>query len=298
VVIFTIYIDIVLLENLLMNYIILYATSIITKSKISILRIIISSLIGAIYSIVIYVTNLSILSNLIPKILLSIVMVFIAYNPTKIKILGRQILFFYLTSFVFGGVSLALIHFINPQSIFNLKDISIEENTIKIIILSGVLGFFIIIIAFKLARSKVSKKDMFCNIKIKLNQKIIETTAMIDTGNLLKEPITDIPVIIVEHTLLYGIMPKEILNNLEKILCGNFDNIPEKIKNEYIARLKVIPYSSLGKQNGMLIGIKADSVEIQKTDENIIRSQIVIGIYDKSLTKKGEYRALLGIDLI
>jgi stage II sporulation protein GA (sporulation sigma-E factor processing peptidase) len=225
-------------------------------------------------------------------------MVFIAYNPTKIKILGRQILFFYLTSFVFGGVSLALIHFINPQSIFNLKDISIEENTIKIIILSGVLGFFIIIIAFKLARSKVSKKDMFCNIKIKLNQKIIETTAMIDTGNLLKEPITDIPVIIVEHTLLYGIMPKEILNNLEKILCGNFDNIPEKIKNEYIARLKVIPYSSLGKQNGMLIGIKADSVEIQKTDENIIRSQIVIGIYDKSLTKKGEYRALLGIDLI
>lgn len=297
-VIFTIYIDIVLLENLLMNYIILYATSIITKSKISILRIIISSLIGAIYSIVIYVTNLSILSNLIPKILLSIVMVFIAYNPTKIKILGRQILFFYLTSFVFGGVSLALIHFINPQSIFNLKDISIEENTIKIIILSGVLGFFIIIIAFKLARSKVSKKDMFCNIKIKLNQKIIETTAMIDTGNLLKEPITDIPVIIVEHTLLYGIMPKEILNNLEKILCGNFDNIPEKIKNEYIARLKVIPYSSLGKQNGMLIGIKADSVEIQKTDENIIRSQIVIGIYDKSLTKKGEYRALLGIDLI
>lgn len=281
-----------------MNYIILYATSIITKSKISILRIIISSLIGAIYSIVIYVTNLSILSNLIPKILLSIVMVFIAYNPTKIKILGRQILFFYLTSFVFGGVSLALIHFINPQSIFNLKDISIEENTIKIIILSGVLGFFIIIIAFKLARSKVSKKDMFCNIKIKLNQKIIETTAMIDTGNLLKEPITDIPVIIVEHTLLYGIMPKEILNNLEKILCGNFDNIPEKIKNEYIARLKVIPYSSLGKQNGMLIGIKADSVEIQKTDENIIRSQIVIGIYDKSLTKKGEYRALLGIDLI
>ena len=49
-----------------------------------------------------------------------------------------------------------------------------------------------------------------------LNGKIIcETTAMIDTGNLLKEPITNTPVIVVEHTLLYDCIPKEILNHLD-----------------------------------------------------------------------------------
>ena len=41
---------------------------------------------------------------------------------------------------------------------------------------------------------------------------------MIDSGNLLKEPISNTPVIIVEHTLLYDCMPKEILNNLENMI--------------------------------------------------------------------------------
>ena len=59
---------------------------------------------------------------------------------------------------------------------------------------------------------------MYCKIKIKLQEKTIETKAMIDTGNLLKEPITNTPVVILEHTLLYEYIPKEILNNLEKII--------------------------------------------------------------------------------
>ena len=47
----TIYIDVVLFENLIMNYIILLATGIILKIKIKHLRLIIASLIEAIYSI-------------------------------------------------------------------------------------------------------------------------------------------------------------------------------------------------------------------------------------------------------
>ena len=45
----TIYIDVVLFENLIMNYIILLATGIILKIKIKHLRLIIASLIGAIW---------------------------------------------------------------------------------------------------------------------------------------------------------------------------------------------------------------------------------------------------------
>ena len=75
---------------------------------------------------------------------------------------------------------------------------------------------------------------MFCTIKININKVEIETKAMIDTGNLLKEPISNTPVIVVEHTLLYDCMPKEILNNLENILGGDFENISEEVKNIYI----------------------------------------------------------------
>ena len=59
---------------------------------------------------------------------------------------------------------------------------------------------------------------MICKIKIKINGKEKTLDAMVDTGNMLKEPITGTPVAVVERTSLYDLLPKEILNNTESIL--------------------------------------------------------------------------------
>lgn len=294
----TIYIDIVFIENLLMNYIILFATGIILKIEAKHIRLILASLVGAIYTIIAYVSALKIYSNIFLKFILSLMIIYIALNPKSIKKLFKYTLIFYLTSFVFGGAAFALIYIVKPQEILKNNGLVLNSNSLKVIFISAIIAFVIIIIGFKIVKNKISSKDMFCDIKIKINQKEIETKAMIDTGNFLKEPITNTPVIVVEHTLLYECMPKEILNHIESILGGDFSEIPENIKEEYMSRLKVIPFSSLGKQNGMLLGIKAEEVMIKKEEENKIKENIIIGIYDKSLTKRGEYRALLGIELM
>ena len=156
----------------------------------------------------------------------------------------------------------------------------------------------IITTAFKIVKTKMTKKDMYCNIKIKINGIELETIAMIDSGNILKEPITGTPVIVVESTLLEEALPREILNNLEKIIGGDFEGVKEDIKKEYLTRLKLIPYSSLGKQNGMLVGIKTEYIEIENEEQIKKIENVIIGIYNKSLTKKGEYRALVGIELL
>ena len=77
----TIYIDIIFIENIIMNAIILYATSIILKQKVKIIRLIISSTIGSIYSILMYITKFTIYSSTISKFLLSIVIVYTAFKP-------------------------------------------------------------------------------------------------------------------------------------------------------------------------------------------------------------------------
>lgn len=214
----TIYIDVVLIENLIMNYIILFATGIILKNKIHHIRLILASLLGAIYSIVAYTSVLNIYSSVILKIILSVIIVYIAYNPQNIKKLWKYILIFYLTSFVFGGAAFALIYVVRPQDILMKNGLFLGTYPLKTIILGSIIAFIIIITAFKIVKTKITKNDMFCTIKIKLNEQEIETKAMIDTGNLLKEPITNTPVIVLEHNLLYECMPKEILNNLENII--------------------------------------------------------------------------------
>ena len=294
----TIYIDVVLIENILMNYIILFTTGLILKIKIKHLRLILASFIGAIYSIIAYMGILEIYSSIVLKIILSIIIVYIAFNPQNIKKLWKDILIFYMVSFVFGGAAFALIYIIKPQDILMKNGLFLGTYPLKTVLLGAIVAFIIIITAFTVVKTKISKKDMYCQLKIKINGKYIKAKTMIDTGNMLKEPITNTPVIIVEHTLLYECMPKEILNNLENIIGGDFSQVPEDIRKKYISKLKLIPYSSLGKQNGMLIGIKPETVKIITDEQEEERKNVIIGIYNKSLTKKGEYRALIGIELI
>lgn len=296
----TIYIDIVLLENIIMNYIIIYATAIILKKNKRHIRFFIASFIGAIYSILAYISILKIYSNIFLKIILSIIIVYIAFNPQNIKKMWKALAIFYLVSFVFGGVAFAMIYMVKPQEVLMRNGLFLGTYPFKTIILGAIISFILIVVVFKIIKTQISKKSMYCDIEIKLNEKIINTKAMIDTGNLLKDPITNVPVIVVERSLLYECLPKEILNNIEKILGGDLDSIPENIKNKYMSKLKIIPFSSLGKENGMLIGIKSEYIILKNSEleEDKKIKNIIVAIYEKSLTKKGEYRALVGLELV
>ena len=214
----TIYIDVILIENLIMNFIILYATGLVLKRKIKKVRLILASLLGAIYSLLIYISSFEIYTNIILKLILSILMVYIAFNAPNVKQIGKDLLLFYLVSFVFGGAAFAFIYIIKPQDILMKNGLFLGTYPLKTVVLGAIIAFIIVIAAFKIVKSRFSTKDMYCKIKIRLNEKEIETNAMIDSGNLLKEPISNTPVIIVEHTLLYDCMPKEILNNLENMI--------------------------------------------------------------------------------
>ena len=294
----TIYIDIIFLENLIMNAIILYATAIILKIKPEMLRIILSSAIGSLYVIIEYVTEITIYTSITSKAILAITMIYVAFNPQNVKKMWKQVAIFYLTSFVFGGVSLYLIYYINPQEILTKNGMFVGNYVLKVIMLGAIVAFITIKISLKIIKTRITSKDMYCKIKFKIGENYIETKAMIDTGNLAKEPITNIPVVIVESTLLENAIPLDILNNVEKILSGDLSRFSEEIQENYISKFRCIPYSSLGKQNGMLLGIRVDEIEVFTEDENKITKNVIIGIYDKSLTKRGEYIALIGINLI
>lgn len=293
----TIYVDIIIIENLIMNFIILYATALILKIKLSFFRLLIASFIGSIYAALQYISNMKILSNIIIKTFLSIIIVWVAFHPQNIKKMCKQLMLFYLTTFTFGGVATYLIYILKPQNIIIKNGMYVGTYVLKVIFIGAILGTGILLISFRISKNKISKKDMVCKIKLKLNGKEIILDTMVDTGNMLREPITGNPVVVVEKNSLYDMLPKEILNNTESILGGDFGKIPEDVKQEYIPKLKFIPFSSLGKQNGMLIGIKPEELKVINEDIEEAKKNAIIGIYSKSLTKRGEYNALIGIEL-
>lgn len=294
----TVYLDIVLLENLCMNYIILLATGYLMKVKMKQLRLAASSLLGGIYAVIAYLEILPIYSSLGMKIILSILMIYLAFCPKGIKLLGKQLVIFYLTSFVFGGCAFALLYFIRPQDILMRNGVYVGTYPIKIALLGGIVGFIITYIAFKIVKTKLRKKDILYSIEITLQEKKLSIKAMLDTGNLLKDPISGMPVIVVEKEQLYSLLPIQLLNHIEEWIGGDETFLSQMEEKELVTRFRMIPFSSVGKQNGLMLGFKADQVVIEKEEGTQIRNDVIIGIFNQTLSRDMRYSALIGLDLL
>lgn len=295
----TVYLDIVFLENVLMNYIIIFATGVVIKEELKKWRMFFGSCVGAVYTIVMYLNIIPIYSNFIMKLILSFVIVYISFKPRSVKKFIKDLIIFYLVSFVFGGCVFALMYFVQPKMAQIKNGVFVGAYPLKVALIGGIVAFIIVQISFKIVKTKLNKKDMIFDIEVLINGNSTKIKGLLDTGNLLKDPITGFPVIVIEHKSLYSVIPEDVLNNLNKIMGGDTDELIKDEKfSEIISRFRIIPFSSIGKQNGLLLGIKADSVKIilDEKIENI--NNVIIGIYDKSFTKNGMYSAIFGLDML
>ena len=291
----TIYLDLILLENIMMNYIIILATGMICRVNIKHIRIFLSSVLGAVYAILTYILNIQIYTSQITKIIVSICMTYIAFNSNNIKTISKQLIIFYLTSFCFGGAAYYLLYNIRPNQIQSLNGILVGTYPIKIAVLGGILGFFVINISFKIVKSKLTKKDMLYDVEIFYKENKCSIKVILDTGNLLTDPITQTPVLIVEAQKLKNIIPEKILNNIEDVIYNsNFEEIDEEIKT----RCNIIPFSSIGKNNGIIIGFRPDYIKIYTNEGEEIRKKVIVGIHNNKISKNGLYSGLIGLNLL
>ena len=77
-------------------------------------------------------------------------------------------------------------------------------------------------------------------------------------------------------------------------IINRFDEISKELRN----RCRIIPFSSVGKSNGMIIGIRPDYIKIYEEENIKIIKKVIIGIYDKKLSKSNRYSGLIGLELL
>lgn len=288
----TIYIDIVILENIAMNYIILLACCLIQNRKANFFKILVSSSIGSLFSILNYVLEISTVMNFFFKFLISIIMVKIALKSSKYKTFLKQLIWFYIISFVFGGVSFMFLFFINPNNIILQKGHFVGTYPIKISLLGGMIGFSIIGIISNIQKRKV--EDQICDIEIGYKDKVIRVSSFIDTGNLLKDPITNQSVIIVEKECLKSLFLDGFLEDLESVIKGkSISTGNDLIKS----KVKIIPFSSLGNENGLLVGFCPKYIKIYGDEIKIVKN-VVVGVYNGKLSRNNLYTSLIGLNIL
>lgn len=294
-----IYGDIIIIENLIMNYIIIWLTAHFSKIKTNKIKILCGSIIGAVYTILIYIPSMKIFDELSMKICLSILMIVVVFTPIKIKDFMRPFMIFYLISFIFGGVAFALIYMINlggitPQGFFYISNFHINS-----LIITCIIGFFSIKFCWEFIQKKISKEDIITALSIFIDGKEVQTLGLFDTANFLYDPISKLPVIVVEYNLIKNILPLEIDTIFKNKEDKNFEKISEiLVHSNWIRRFRMIPYSSIGEQNGLLVGFKTDKIIFFDKSEKKEVTDVIMAIYNYSLSKNGEYNALLHPEII
>lgn len=292
----TIYIDVLFAVNFSINFVLLLITGKIAKCNIKNFRIFLASFLGAVYALFMFFPQIKMLYSIFAKLCMSFILIICAFSFSKWRAFLKTVFIFYLSSFIFGGITLGLFYFTNA----GIKYGGALNNGIfyfnfpwKVLFLSVGSSYLIVKISFK--SYKKDKNIAYETIKIKFLEHEVSLNALVDSGNMLCDPITNTPVVVAELEGVKNILPSEIIEIFKKNEQECLDLVSYLSSDVLLkTRIRMIPFSSLGKQNGMLIGFKPDFVVIRQK----IHNDICIGIYNQKLSNSSYYNALISPELI
>jgi len=294
-----VYADVILLENLIMNYLILWSTARLTRYSYSKVKLIIASALGAVYAVLSYFPEYSYLYSFLMKVLFSIFIVIIAYTPAYFHLLLKLIGIFYIVSFIFGGAAFGLFYFINGLNLTSNGISFIEDFPVKILVAAVFAAYFTIKYSWDYVQHRIKRERLILKVEMIFEKKQLSLDALVDTGNSLKDPITNAPVMITEYDMIKDLLPADIQKIFERYSENDLNAIAEIMTvSKWASRFRIIPFKSLGRENGMLVGFKPDIVTIFDSDKRIQLSNIVVAVYRKSLSKDGEYSALIHPEML
>ena len=298
-----IYLDVLILENIVINYMILAVTARFSRNRTSSFRLFLGALIGALYVILILMPDMKIYTSVLAKIILSFVIVAVAFKPEKLLSYLKTLALFYVATFIFAGAGFALLFFNAKGGIVKngiiMTSLPLLDTKWTQILLGLILAGIVTRVLWEIIQHWFIKEKVLVQLYISFDRKIIGLYALVDTGNALHDPITNMPVVVVEFEALKEILPEEIRSIFEKAGEDDLNSVSTAIsQSAWFTRFRLIPFTSLGRENGMLIGFKPDYIEIDNENEKKDVSDVVIGIYNRSLSKNEKYKALLSPELI
>ncbi|SCI72280.1 sigma-E processing peptidase SpoIIGA [uncultured Clostridium sp.] len=274
------YVEYYAIENLLINYIIISCTSILTKNYNSNKKKWTGAIVGMIYAIAYLLPNLDLIFTLPIKILLILTVTKISFDYKDLKDYIRILVVFYFVNIFIAGSSFFIIYFTG-----------ISHMNISLIILISYISGIILKYIYKDIKELKYLNSMKKDIKVCIDKNELELRALIDTGNLLKDPITKDEVVIISANKLYEILPKELQKiDLKNISINTVNDVIDEIGEDVYYRIRIIPVRQINDEN-LVIGIKSDYIEIDgKKIPNVI-----LGL---SNFKEDGYSAILNPQLL
>lgn len=272
-----VYVDVLFFWNVLMNLILLYITKLLRRQKTSCARIILGAIFGAFISclITVFISLPSVANLMISYGFTGIIMVLIVFGKKNKRGMMNNYLYFLIVTFIFGGMLQSFLSSLKTMNLLSKVFNSILNQNISGTMMIVLLIIIIPLMTIILLNAKKKTKDEKCYYRVilKIDEKCIPCIGFMDTGNSLYDPTNGKPVILVDRVLLHSIYEEVKMNHPEKI--------------------RLVPYRCIGKENGLLEGIRMDEVTIENEQDSFTRSQITAALSEYEFKNSKDYQVLL-----
>ena len=196
-----IYLDIVFFINFIIDFSLLLTINIALKRYSKISKLLLSSLFGSIslFSLFISIPKLLLI---ILKIIIAFLMVIIAFNYKNIKYTFSNLIYFYMVSIILGG----FLYFLKIEFSYSHTGFVFYYHGLTINYLFLFLFFpFILYVFIKSITILKEIKNYYYELTIIFDSTFkLTIPAFLDTGNKLRDPVTNKPIILINKKLLKG----------------------------------------------------------------------------------------------
>lgn len=252
-----IYLDLVVLLNFLVDYLLLLGTNRLAGFPPGRARCGLAAALGALYSGCCLLPGFAFLGNLLWRSVFLCLMAAVAFGGGSS--MGKRSALFLLLSMALGGIA-----------------ISLGRGDFPALVLAAVLIWLLCRISF----GNPVGSQSYVPVTLTYNGKTAGVLALQDTGNTLRDPITGEQVLIISSAIaqrLTGLPPEALKTPLETLA------------KHTIPGLRLIPYRAVGQGSGMLLGLKLDHVKIGSREQSAIVAFAPEGLEEGSM-----YQALAG----
>lgn len=271
-----IYIDILLIINLIINYFLLLCVKMLAKDEIKQRRIVLSSFFGALYSLIILMPDMGMIASNILKLTASAVMILLAFGRLKPKAFIKRFLYLYLVGSVFAGIMYAVYFLYTPIGMEMANGIVyFNISAVELLLLSA--GIYLILSLVWKYFFSAPRDGKLCKIRITKNGKRTVVYGLHDTGNSLVDSITGRPVMICSYR---SVLPL-IGENEKRFFGGEIERLEPPNK--------IIPYNTLGTE-GLLPAFSPEKVELYNGKEWKTQNKMTVAVCS---TLPPEYDCLL-----
>jgi stage II sporulation protein GA (sporulation sigma-E factor processing peptidase) len=296
-----VYPDIIFILNFFIDFILLFLLKKVNRKRSNGTRLIGAAATGAFFAVLVSIFPWMhvILRFAVMNVAASVLMIYIAFGRLKITDLIKQVITLYLITYFVGGLMNSIYYNTNLRLYLLKLGNSLTWSNIswKFVIIVMILILPAVLFLLWLLRWYQSNVREIYEVELILENRSIHTKGFMDSGNCLYDPIFQRPIMVVESTLMEELLSEEFykdFNNAKQYLEGNNLNRDHwEIGKDHELRFRFIPYQSIGKTQGMMLGLILDKILIRTGKETICNEKVTTAICDNKLSTKDDYRVIL-----